>query len=65
MTNTALWPNLAGQKEAYLVRQLLQFRDGTRKDPVMSAMAQPLSDQDILDLAAYYAEQEKMTATKQ
>jgi cytochrome c553 len=50
-----LWPNLAGQKAAYLVKQLKAFRDGSRKDPTMSAMARPLSDADIEDLAAYYS----------
>ncbi|HHJ13054.1 MAG TPA: c-type cytochrome [Gammaproteobacteria bacterium] len=49
------WPNLAGQKEAYLVKQLKAFRDGTRKDPTMNGMAKPLSDADIDNLAAYYS----------
>jgi cytochrome c553 len=50
-----LWPNLAGQKMAYLVKQLRAFRDGARQDPMMSAMATPLSDADIENLAAYYS----------
>ena len=50
-----LWPNLAGQKDAYLVKQLKAFRDGTRTDPVMSPMAKPLSDADIDNLAAYFS----------
>lgn len=49
------YPNLAGQKEAYLAKQLKDFRDGVRKDPVMSGMAAPLSDDDIANLAAYFA----------
>jgi cytochrome c553 len=49
------WPNLASQKAGYLVKQLKAFRDGTRKDPLMSPMAQPLSDADIDDLAAYFS----------
>ena len=49
------YPNLAGQKEAYLVKQMKAFKDGTRKDPTMNAMAAPLSDEDIAHLAAYYA----------
>jgi len=49
------YPNLAGQKEMYLVKSLTGFKDGTRKDPVMSAMAMPLSADDIANLAAYYA----------
>ena len=50
-----LWPNLAGQKEAYLVKQMKAFRDGSRADPMMGPMAAPLSDTDIENLAAYYA----------
>ncbi len=50
-----LWPNLAGQKEAYLVKQLKALRDGTRTDPMMSPMAKPLTDDDIANLAAYYS----------
>jgi len=50
-----MYPNLAGQKEAYLVKQLKDFKAGTRKDPVMSSMAAPLSDADIANLAAYFS----------
>ena len=50
-----MYPNLAGQKEVYLVKQLKDFKAGKRKDPVMGAMAMPLSDEDIANLAAYYA----------
>jgi cytochrome c553 len=51
------WPNLASQKYAYLVKQLKAFRDGTRKDPLMTPMAEPLSDRDIDNLAAYFSTQ--------
>ncbi|GIX30927.1 MAG: hypothetical protein KatS3mg124_1399 [Porticoccaceae bacterium] len=50
-----IWPNLAGQKEEYLAKQLKAFRDGTRSEPSMSPMAANLSDQDIADLAAYFS----------
>lgn len=50
-----IWPNLAGQKAAYLEKQLKAFRDGTRTDPSMDAMAKMLSDEDIANLAAYYS----------
>jgi len=48
-------PNLAGQPQAYLVRELSAYRSGTRKSEVMSVAAKSLSDSDIRDLAAYYA----------
>jgi cytochrome c553 len=50
-----MWPNLAGQKEGYLVKQLKAFRDGVRTDPMMSPMAKPLTDDDIENLAAYFS----------
>ena len=50
-----MWPNLAGQKEAYLSKQIIAFRDGTRTDAVMGPMAASLSDEDAANLAAYFA----------
>ena len=50
-----LWPNLAGQQAAYLEKQLKDFREGRRSDPSMNAMAKPLSDEDIANLATYYS----------
>lgn len=55
ISSNELWPNLAGQKAGYLVKQLKAFRDGTRSDPVMAGMAKTLSDEDIDNLAAYYS----------
>ncbi|HSJ48677.1 MAG TPA: c-type cytochrome [Gammaproteobacteria bacterium] len=51
------WPTLAGQHPDYLVKQLRNFKDGDRNNALMSPMAAPLSDQDMQDLAAYYASQ--------
>ena len=48
-------PNIAGSPEQYLARQLNAFRKGERKNEMMSVMAQQMSDQDVADLAAYYA----------
>jgi cytochrome c553 len=48
-------PNLAGQNEQYLVKALGDFKTGERKNDMMSLMAPKLSDEDIADLAAYYA----------
>jgi cytochrome c553 len=52
---TDQYPDLAGQKAAYMVVQLKAFRDGSRNNPIMSPMAKPLSDADIDNVAAYYS----------
>jgi len=49
-----MYPNLAGQKAQYTMKQLKDFKSGARKDPVMAPMAMPLSDADIANVAAYY-----------
>ena len=54
-----MWPKLAGQHAAYVVKQLKAFKTGARKDPVMQGMAAPLSDQDMENLAAWYATQKQ------
>lgn len=51
------FPKLAGQHAAYLEKQLKDFRDGFRKDATMAAFAKGLTDQEIKDLAAFYAAQ--------
>ncbi|KAA0893042.1 cytochrome c [Pusillimonas sp. ANT_WB101] len=48
-----IYPNLAGQKEQYLIDQLKAFHDGTRVNPIMQPMAAPLSDTDIANIAAF------------
>jgi cytochrome c553 len=55
ISTNPLWPNLAGQKEQYFIKTLKEYRDRTRPDPNMAALAQGLSDREIEDLAAYYA----------
>ena len=55
------FPKLAEQHPNYLVKQLLAFKSGARKDPLMSPIAQHLSQDDIADIAAYYAS-EKIAA---
>ena len=54
-----LWPNLAGQKAGYLVKQMKDFKSKTRKDPVMGAQAMLIKDADIADIAAYFASLKK------
>lgn len=52
-----IWPKLAGQHEAYLAKQIRAFKSGERKDPTMQPMMTILKDEDIDDVAAYYASQ--------
>jgi cytochrome c553 len=48
-------PKLGGQDPGYIVKALQDYRSGVRKHPSMDAVAASLSDQDMADLAAYYA----------
>ena len=50
-----MFPNLAGQKADYLSAQLKAFRGKTRANPMMSPMAANLKDDEIDNLAAYFA----------
>ncbi len=51
------WPNLAGQHARYTFQQLKAYKDGTRSDPVMMGQVQALDEQDMKDLAVFYAMQ--------
>jgi cytochrome c553 len=53
----AEYPKIAGQHADYIATQLQDFKAGTRQNALMSPMAMPLSEQDMLDLAAYYSSQ--------
>ena len=55
ISNNPIWPNLAGQKKEYLIKQIKAFKDGVRKDPSMAPMVAPLTEEDIKNLAAYYS----------
>lgn len=64
-----MYPKLAGQHPSYLEKQLKEFRAAMqtggkegRMDPIMGGMAVALSDQDIADLAAFYASQTQTVA---
>ncbi|MDN3516500.1 c-type cytochrome [Aquisalimonas lutea] len=52
------WPNLAGQSERYLFEQLRAFKSGERQNAVMAGQVANLDEQDMRDLAAYYASQD-------
>jgi cytochrome c553 len=51
-------PRLAGQQYEYLIQALTAYRNGSRQNPIMSAMAQPLTEKDIHDLAWYFSRQQ-------
>lgn len=51
------WPTLAGQHEDYLLYTLRQYQNGQRQDQVMAGLVADLSDEDMRDLAAFYAAQ--------
>lgn len=54
---TSEWPSLAGQHPVYTARQLEAYREGERTAAEMLGFAQTLTEQDRLDIAAYYATQ--------
>ncbi|KIQ05362.1 MULTISPECIES: c-type cytochrome [Pseudomonas] len=53
----ANFPKLAGQGERYLLKQMQDIKSGARPVVEMTGMLEPLSDQDMVDVAAYYASQ--------
>ena len=57
------FPNLAGQTWRYIYVQLKDYKEGRRSDPVMTAMATPLSRQEMIDIASYFAGQPAKPST--
>ncbi len=57
-------PKIGGQHPAYIVKALQAYKSGERNHPSMRAIAATLSDQDMVDLAAYYGAAEPKTASK-
>jgi len=55
ISKSPLWPNLRGQKEQYIAKQLKAFQADTRTDPLMTAQAKALSEADVANVAAYFA----------
>jgi cytochrome c553 len=54
---TATWPKLSAQHAAYTAKQLKNFKEGTRANPVMMGMAATLTEQDMQNIAAYLVKQ--------
>ncbi len=52
------YPRLAGQYEDYMIKALQDYKSGARKNAIMNGLAAPLSEQDMADLAAFYASQD-------
>ncbi|ORU90904.1 MAG: cytochrome C, partial [Cycloclasticus sp. symbiont of Poecilosclerida sp. M] len=52
-----MFPSIAGQHADYIVHALKGYKTGKRNNPVMQGMASALSEQDMADIAAYYASQ--------
>jgi cytochrome c553 len=51
------FPKLAGQHADYMIATLKKYKNGKRANPIMMGMAATLSDEDIKNVAAYYASQ--------
>jgi len=51
------FPKLAGQGEGYILKQLQEFKSGARDNAIMAGVVASLSDQDMMDIAAYYSTQ--------
>ena len=57
-------PKLGGQHAQYLVSALQAYKNGTRSHPTMRAIAATLSDKDMADIAAYYAQPQRAAPTQ-
>ena len=57
-SGVASWPKLAAQHTAYTVKQLKNYKDGSRANPVMMGMVATLTEQDMLNLSAYLNKQQ-------
>ncbi|MBW8183585.1 c-type cytochrome [Shewanella nanhaiensis] len=58
------YPSLMGQKTAYLFKQLIDFKQGDRTDPIMQAQAGMLSQAEMKNVAYYYSQQAPLSLTK-
>jgi cytochrome c553 len=58
------YPKIGGQYPDYLAKALRDYKSGARKNPIMAGFAGGLSKQDIDNVAAYYASQPPVVATR-
>jgi len=61
---TADYPKLGGQYSDYIAKALRDYKSGARKNPIMAGFAATLTDNDIENVAAYFASQPPVLATK-
>lgn len=57
------WPKLAGQHAGFIARQLKLFKSGERSNPLMTGMVTNLTEQDMMDLAAFYSSNKTVTGS--
>lgn len=62
-SEVATFPKLAGQQESYLLRELQDYKSGKRTNDIMTPMVAGLSEEDMLNLSAFYAKQEATDGT--
>ena len=62
---TSMYPSLAGQHADYLARALVEYKKGGRKNPIMKTFAEQLNDEQIEQLAEYYARQSPSLKTEE
>jgi cytochrome c553 len=55
VSSSPSFPKLSGQYAEYIIKQLKDFQSGKRKHPVMSVMSEGLTEDDVTDIAAYFA----------
>lgn len=58
-----MYPDLAGQHPDYLKREIAEYKQGGRKNPIMAGMAATIRDEDVEALAQYYSRQTPALAT--
>lgn len=58
------YPKLAGQYPDYLVKALRDYKTGLRKNPIMAGMAAPLTEKDMENVSAYFANQPSNLASR-
>lgn len=63
-STSADYPKLGGQYSDYLAKALRDYKSGARKNPIMAGFAGTLSEQDIENVAAYFASQPPVLAKK-